>query len=253
LTDVLYCVALPCVWTLCVWQAGIVPDCIYVDASHHYEDVLQDLTMCLQRFPHARICGDDWDYPPVQRAAIDAAVPTALPIHAEGGKCWAYGSFSEMQLSTARQEFYDQDVSQEALSLFRTVERYLLSQPRGGGGAGGGDDADGLFALLDQPYLDQGGQLARFVNTGFPPKGRTMLMVAAIQGRVGCAEGMLMELGADPDVATVGKRETALHLAVRDRLRLASHGQPVTHTRSVARIEAMAAALLPVRSSSIYQ
>jgi hypothetical protein len=40
---------------------------------------------------------------------------------------------------------------------------------------------------------------------------------------------------------------------VRDRLRLASHGQPVTHTRSVARIEAMAAALLSVRSSSIYQ
>ncbi len=55
--------------------AGIVPDCIYVDASHHYDDVLQDLAMCLERFPSARICGDDWDYPPVQRAAVDAAEP----------------------------------------------------------------------------------------------------------------------------------------------------------------------------------
>ena len=54
---------------------GIVPEVIYVDASHHYEDVLQDLSMCLARFPNARICGDDWDYPPVARAATDAAVP----------------------------------------------------------------------------------------------------------------------------------------------------------------------------------
>lgn len=40
--------------------AGILPDCIYVDASHHYDMVLQDLTMCLKYFPDARICGDDW-------------------------------------------------------------------------------------------------------------------------------------------------------------------------------------------------
>ena len=59
-------------------------------ASHHYEMVLQDLTMCIQRFPNARICGDDWDYPPVQRAAVDAGATAGLTIHAEGGKCWAY-------------------------------------------------------------------------------------------------------------------------------------------------------------------
>jgi hypothetical protein len=63
-------------------KAGIVPDCIYVDASHHYEDVLQDLSMCLERFPGARICGDDWDYPPVQRAAVDAAKPLGASLKA---------------------------------------------------------------------------------------------------------------------------------------------------------------------------
>jgi len=40
-----------------------------------------------------------------------------------------------------------------------------------------------------------------------------MLMVAAMQGRTGCLCALLEALGADPDVATVGKAETALHLA----------------------------------------
>lgn len=40
-----------------------------------------------------------------------------------------------------------------------------------------------------------------------------MLMVAAMQGKVGCVQLLLEEMGADPDVATVSKGETALHLA----------------------------------------
>ena len=38
-------------------------------------------------------------------------------------------------------------------------------------------------------------------------------MVAAMQGKVGCVQLLLQEMGADPDVATASKRETALHLA----------------------------------------
>ena len=49
------------------------------------------------------------------------------------------------------------------------------------------DDADALVGLLDEPYLDQGGQRARLVNTGFPPKGgRPLLSVTcsvASEGR----------------------------------------------------------------------
>ena len=159
-----------------------------------------------------------------------------MAIHAEGGKCWAYGTFSDELLASARKEFYgDQDnLSQESLALFAAVER-CVSSP--------GDDVNGLFELLDnvgcysahsleglppflqstcsavlvylrtQPYLDQGGKRATVVNGGYPPKGRTMLMVAAMQGKLGCVQLLLEEMGADPDVATASKRETALHLA----------------------------------------
>ena len=45
-------------------KAGIVPEAIYVDASHHYKDVIQELTLCLKHFPDAAVCGDDWDCEP---------------------------------------------------------------------------------------------------------------------------------------------------------------------------------------------
>ena len=126
--------------------------------------------MCLARFPNARICGDDWDYPPVARAATDAAAPLGLKIHAEEGKCWAYyaeeSPFSAAGLAAARAEFLGEEVSAQAHGLFRSAER-VLSQA---------DDADALFGLLDEPYLDQGGQRARLVNTGFPPKGGRPLL-----------------------------------------------------------------------------
>ena len=38
-------------------------------------------------------------------------------------------------------------------------------------------------------------------------------MIAAIQGKVGCVRLLLEEMGADPDVTTASKGETALHLA----------------------------------------
>jgi hypothetical protein len=39
---------------------NIVPEAIYVDASHHYDDVIKELTLCRKYFPQAEICGDDW-------------------------------------------------------------------------------------------------------------------------------------------------------------------------------------------------
>jgi hypothetical protein len=33
----------------------VAPEVVYVDASHHYEDVLQDLRMCLAHFPGAQV------------------------------------------------------------------------------------------------------------------------------------------------------------------------------------------------------
>lgn len=39
----------------------------------------------------------------------------------EGNKCWAFGTIPAGGLAAARAEFYEQDVSQVALSLFKKV------------------------------------------------------------------------------------------------------------------------------------
>jgi predicted O-methyltransferase YrrM len=40
----------------------IQPDFIYIDASHQYEDVYLDLSLCYNAYPNATICGDDWGW-----------------------------------------------------------------------------------------------------------------------------------------------------------------------------------------------
>jgi hypothetical protein len=106
-------------------KCGVVPEAIYVDASHHYEDVIQELTLCLKFWPDAQICGDDYDYPPVKRAAEDAGRPHRLNIHAEGGKCWTYSRIHGADLRRARDVYYDSDVSKEAKSRYKKVEAAL--------------------------------------------------------------------------------------------------------------------------------
>jgi hypothetical protein len=104
---------------------GVVPEAIYVDASHHYDDVIEELTLCLKYWPDAQICGDDYDYPPVKRAAQDAGAPYRLKIHAEGGKCWTYSRIRPEDLRRARDVYYDNDVSKEAKARYKNVENAL--------------------------------------------------------------------------------------------------------------------------------
>ena len=106
-------------------KSGVVPEAIYVDASHHYDDVIQELTLCLKHWPDAQICGDDYDYPPVKRAAQDAGAPHRLNIHAEGGKCWTYSRIEPGVLRRARDVYYDSDVSKEAKARYKKVESAL--------------------------------------------------------------------------------------------------------------------------------
>lgn len=40
----------------------VQPDFIYIDASHQYEDVYLDLSLCYNAYPNAVICGDDWGW-----------------------------------------------------------------------------------------------------------------------------------------------------------------------------------------------
>lgn len=47
---------------LTLQKYDVKPDFIYIDASHQYEDVYTDLSMCYNAYPNALICGDDWGW-----------------------------------------------------------------------------------------------------------------------------------------------------------------------------------------------
>ncbi len=63
------------------YLSDIFPDLIYIDASHEFEPVYQDLTIW---FPyvegHSVLCGDDWAFPEVQEAVKKFAKEKNLSI-----------------------------------------------------------------------------------------------------------------------------------------------------------------------------
>lgn len=63
----------------------VIPDLIYIDASHETEAVYQDLTVW---YPHIKghgiLCGDDWTYPEVREAVYRFAAEQTLNIESEG-------------------------------------------------------------------------------------------------------------------------------------------------------------------------
>lgn len=63
------------------YLSNVVPDLIYIDASHEFEPVYQDLTIW---FPHVKghgiLCGDDWQFPAVQQAVEKFAKENNLAI-----------------------------------------------------------------------------------------------------------------------------------------------------------------------------
>lgn len=69
---------------------GVQPDVIYIDASHHYDYVVEDVTDCLTLFPHAQLVGDDWDNLDVRRAVNDVAARFRKEIYVNGGTCWTF-------------------------------------------------------------------------------------------------------------------------------------------------------------------
>jgi hypothetical protein len=62
----------------------VKPDLVYIDASHEFEPVYQDLTAW---FPyvkgHGILCGDDWAYPEVQKAVEKFAGENGLKIETQ--------------------------------------------------------------------------------------------------------------------------------------------------------------------------
>ncbi len=63
----------------------VVPDLIYIDASHDYESVLADLNRWYPYVKgHGIFCGDDWNLPGVVQAVTEFAGINGLEIHASG-------------------------------------------------------------------------------------------------------------------------------------------------------------------------
>lgn len=54
-------------------KLGVRPDVIYVDAAHDEESVYMDVRDCLEFFPDAEICGDDWPHHSVRTGVVRAA------------------------------------------------------------------------------------------------------------------------------------------------------------------------------------
>ncbi len=59
-----------------IHKENLTPDLIYIDASHDYKSVCDDITTSIRLFPKARIVGDDWlwgKHKPVKKAVVDCA------------------------------------------------------------------------------------------------------------------------------------------------------------------------------------
>jgi hypothetical protein len=67
-------------------DAGVVPNLVYIDASHDYIDVLKDLETAHNLWPNATLCGDDWVVcrGEVGRAVEDFAAQTNMQIYTSG-------------------------------------------------------------------------------------------------------------------------------------------------------------------------
>lgn len=66
-----------------VHQCGLLPDLIYIDASHEYPDVYQDVKTALELFPASIICGDDWTWDGVRTAVTRIAQEQGKTVDAD--------------------------------------------------------------------------------------------------------------------------------------------------------------------------
>ncbi len=71
-----------------IFERGLAPDVIYLDADHSYEAVKADLETCLDLFPEAILIGDDWDWTSVRQAVEDVCGTRKIDVHVWGAG-WA--------------------------------------------------------------------------------------------------------------------------------------------------------------------
>lgn len=76
-------------------EVGLLPDLVYIDASHERVDFEADLAAAVQCFPAARLCGDDWNWGgptnhTIQPAVTALANARGLPVVVDG-EFWQIG------------------------------------------------------------------------------------------------------------------------------------------------------------------
>jgi hypothetical protein len=63
---------------------GIHPGLIYVDANHGYDNVMKQLELIRELFPHTIVTGDDWrSWDSVKQAVIDFVRKYGIGLQAE--------------------------------------------------------------------------------------------------------------------------------------------------------------------------
>ena len=85
-------------------EHGIAPDLVYVDESVSYNELLEDLCLCIELFPAATICGTDYQLSDVRRAVEEAARRFDRPVTVEGATCWAFAAIDVDELAEFRRE-----------------------------------------------------------------------------------------------------------------------------------------------------
>jgi hypothetical protein len=71
-----------------VAEVGLEPDLVYVDAEHTYDAVAAELKLARELFPHALLCGDDYDWSGVRRAVDEFAAVAGLVVDRYGERGW---------------------------------------------------------------------------------------------------------------------------------------------------------------------
>lgn len=63
-------------------------DVVYIDASHSYENVYNDISDSLMNWPNAKIIGDDYSWDTVRKAVHDYADRNGFDVEVSPSKCW---------------------------------------------------------------------------------------------------------------------------------------------------------------------
>lgn len=71
-----------------VFENGVRPDLVYVDAAHDYENALMDIQVALDLFPKALLCGDDFLWLGVRRAVRELVAERRMDASVKGNVWW---------------------------------------------------------------------------------------------------------------------------------------------------------------------